>query len=74
MKLHYLPCSVYNDIWMSLESRRNGYISFELVDRWLSIYHGLTAVALDHDYIKRGYYSFEIRDEEKLILFLLRWT
>jgi hypothetical protein len=71
MNIYNMDDEVYQDIWLKLIENKNRDMDHTVVDRWLSIYHGLTAISDEVDEHDR--YPFMIRDEEKFMFSLLRW-
>lgn len=72
MKQYKMDDEVYQDIWIAVEKNKERNITYEVLDRWLSIFHGLTAISDELD--KDGYYPFKIRDEEKFTWSLLKYS
>lgn len=72
MKTYGMNTDKYRDIWRLLQNMKDKQITHQVLDRWLSIYHGLQALADECD--EDGRYPFMVLDEKKLTMFLLRWS
>ncbi len=71
MRAYTISSDDYSTIWIELEKAAGRGFSYPVLDRWLSIFHGLTAAGddLDEDY----HYPFVVRDEGKLMFSLLKY-
>lgn len=72
MKTYNMSDEVYQAIWLKVVKNKGRHVTHVAIDRWLSIFHGLTAISDVVD--EHDCYPFMIRDERKLVLFLLRWS
>lgn len=62
----------YHDIWYKLEEIKDKDLHYRTVDRWLSIRYGLTWQS--QTAAESNIYKFNVKDDEKLLLFLLKWS
>ena len=72
MKQYKIDEEIYQDIWVAVEENKGHEITHHVLDRWLSICHGLTAISDESD--DDNCYPFKIRDEKKFTWSLLRWS
>jgi len=72
MKTYNMNSDKYVNIWISVENRIDRSITYDVLDRWLSIFHGLQADGYEAD--ETDCYPFIVRDEKKLTMFLLRYS
>lgn len=72
MKQYKMDDEIYQDIWVAVKENKKREITHHVLDRWLSIFHGLTAISDECD--DNNCYPFKIRDEEKFTWSLLRYS
>lgn len=70
MNIYKMDYGIYNNIRDIMILDRKYHVYARVLDRWLSIHYGLTTMEIYED----NAYHYTVRDEEKLILFLLKWT
>ena len=56
MKQYKIDEEIYQDIWVAVEENRKRKITHHVLDRWLSIFHGLTAISDESDDDNFWYY------------------
>ncbi|MFI5140488.1 MAG: hypothetical protein ACHQIM_21895 [Sphingobacteriales bacterium] len=70
--------TVFGNILSTLSDCKRHEISFETLDRWLSIRYGLKTVGnagglIEEFYDSTDEYLYEIKDQQKLLMFMMRW-
>jgi hypothetical protein len=73
MKTYGIDADLYAELWINVEEAGDrDRISHEVFDRWLSIFHGITA--LEDEVDENNCYPFFVRDEKKFSWALLRYS
>lgn len=72
MKTYNMADEVYQGIWLKVIENKGRDVTHFVIDRWLSIFHGLSAISDVVD--EHDCYPFMIRDEGKFVLSLLKWS
>ena len=73
MKRYQMPTGTYHKIWDIKEEKTKKTYTHVAIDRWLRLFYGLRALSESESSYDAGY-PFEVVNEKKFIIFLLRWA